>query len=149
MRTNPGHVCVQFPGNYPGNFALTASPIAYGVGMGHDAPKNEPQRAVAVISGDRYRPGMTAADVKRANGLVIVGDIPDDAKATIEKFAAEHGHRVEIVIVEPEFMVEVTPPKFKDLQAFVIEHTEQFTVSVRRERVNTPPWMGKRPWWQR
>lgn len=138
----------QFAGNYPGNFALTASLIAYGVHMGHDAPKNEPQRAIAVISEKRYHPGMTAADVKRENGLVICGEIPDDAKATIEKFAAEHGHRVELVIVEPQFVteVQVDSAQFKDFDTFILKHVE---VKVSRERVNDPPWMGKRPWWQR
>lgn len=33
FRTNPGRSCVQFSGNFPGNFVLTAVSVVYGVDM--------------------------------------------------------------------------------------------------------------------
>lgn len=100
-------------------------------------PESEKKGVVLVISEKAYTPGMTAAQVTGNGGLAIVGEVTPSVEERLAELA-KGGQRLVI------FQETAVP---LDLPSVTLEVFPE--VKVERKRVNDPPWMGKRPWWQR
>ncbi len=115
--------------------------------------------SLVLLHTGKYKPGMTAEEAVNAGGLVLCGEVNEATRAEMLKLAQEQGVSLELIPIDANNFHMPNPVLFG--QGFTSTETdgkhlasielmlEARVVPDARKRLNNPPWMGKKPWWQR
>lgn len=109
--------------------------------MGPDAPLRP---GVVLVPSSLYVTGMTAEEARRAGGVLVVAG---DHHSVAEIISHCEQLRPGMGLIAIDAGKVAAPPEREDRMPFIIERMPE--VKVQKRVDVRPPWMGKKPWWQR